>query len=180
MKPLKELITALCFCGLAIFQACNLFDEPEPKSELEKLPPLTTTGEETFGCLINGRAFVSRHSGDNRAVFQNGQLVFSNVIDDAVGLEQVSFNTGDPLEENTKYIFERTESRPWALAGYDIINDTIHCLYGFDDTINGSLLFAKIDRLKWIVSGTFEFSTVIQGCDTVHITDGRFDLKYIP
>ncbi len=31
---------------------------PPPKTELEKLPPITQTGANTFGCLLNGVAFT--------------------------------------------------------------------------------------------------------------------------
>ncbi|MEJ7914030.1 MAG: hypothetical protein WKF70_12800 [Chitinophagaceae bacterium] len=32
------------------------------KSELEQLPPATQTGAETFGCLVNGKAFKPKGS----------------------------------------------------------------------------------------------------------------------
>jgi hypothetical protein len=38
--------------------------------------------------------------------------------------------------------------------------------------------FSKIDRTNYILSGTFEFSAVTENCDTVKITDGRFDVHY--
>jgi len=54
------------------------------------------------------------------------------------------------------------------------------CLYDFDDTFEGYVNFSKIDKINYIVSGTFEFSTVTDDCETINITNGRFDMRYIP
>lgn len=32
----------------------------KPKTELEKLPPITQTGANTFGCLVNGRTWIPK------------------------------------------------------------------------------------------------------------------------
>ena len=40
-------------------------DDNKPKTELEKLPPATQTGAQTFGCLIDGKAFVPPKFGTN-------------------------------------------------------------------------------------------------------------------
>lgn len=55
-----------------------------------------------------------------------------------------------------------------------------YCWYEYEDTLEGFVRFSKIDQTKFIVSGTFEFSAVKEGCDTVRITNGRFDMHYIP
>ncbi len=36
---------------------CNK-DDDQPKTELDKLPPATQTGANTFGCLLDGQAFI--------------------------------------------------------------------------------------------------------------------------
>ena len=48
------LIIALC----SIFTACKKVKEPP--TELSKLPPATQTGANTFGCLVNGKAWVAQ------------------------------------------------------------------------------------------------------------------------
>ena len=40
-----------------ILSCCNN-DDDNSKTELEKLPPATQTGANTFGCLLNGSAFL--------------------------------------------------------------------------------------------------------------------------
>ena len=48
-----------------------------------------------------------------------------------------------------------------------------------DNMITGQLTITHFDQQKQIVSGTFYFDAVetTKG-DTVHVTDGRFDMNY--
>jgi len=86
-------------------------------------------------------------------------------------------NLEDPLNEDVSY--ELTKF-PIYIAKYREKSETKTCNYEYEDTYEGSISFTKIDRTNFIVSGQFEFSTVTQSCDTVRITDGRFDVQYIP
>src|SRR5690625_2377022 len=58
--------------------SCDLFswgkNNEKEKTELEKLPPPTQTGEFTFGCLVNGKAFVVTNSYRMTAIYQRGKL----------------------------------------------------------------------------------------------------------
>ena len=54
MKKLLLMLLATVF-----FTACNKDDSfPPGTSEIDKLPPLTTVGANTVGCLVNGKAFL--------------------------------------------------------------------------------------------------------------------------
>ena len=43
---------------------------------------------------------------------------------------------------------------------------------------NGNLTITKADSVLKIISGTFNFDLPTDFCDTLKITDGRFDIKY--
>ena len=43
---------------LALSSLCTSCKKDAPQDELSKLPPATQTGANTFGCLVNGKAFV--------------------------------------------------------------------------------------------------------------------------
>jgi len=45
--------------------SCCDKDDDKPKTELEKLPPATQIGAQTFGCLIDGMPYV-----DNSGFFK--------------------------------------------------------------------------------------------------------------
>ena len=55
------------------------------------------------------------------------------------------------------------------------------CTYDyFDSTVikNGVLTITKLDHSNRIISGTFNAILFKQGCDTIKITEGRFDMKF--
>lgn len=49
---------------------------------------------------------------------------------------------------------------------------------GSGKSYDGKLFLTKIDTFQKIISGTFQFSIKTDFCDTLKITDGRFDIKY--
>ncbi|MFH6985926.1 hypothetical protein [Marinoscillum luteum] len=173
---MKTLLTIVLFISLGLCISCDLGLGIHEPTELEKLPPLTTSGENTFGCLVNGVAFVVTNTSQQVAIFQQGQLQFGASMDDGNLNESIYMILGDPLTENEIYYF--TESRN--NSEYQGRDGSFICFYEFEDTYEGSLTFSRIDRTNFIISGTFEFSTVTADCDTVKITDGRFDMQYTP
>jgi hypothetical protein len=55
-----------------------------------------------------------------------------------------------------------------------------NCVYYTEDTIslhNSFLSITKFDLQNGIIAGIFEYSLGKRGCDTVRITEGRFDIK---
>lgn len=56
------------------------------------------------------------------------------------------------------------------------------CQYEEENTISGMLTITHFDSVNFIISGTFEFVTANNdpNCDTIRVTDGRFDTHYIP
>ncbi|WP_418602421.1 hypothetical protein [Hwangdonia sp.] len=53
---------------------CNKDDNP--RNPIDQLPPATQTGENTFGCLVNGEPLVITNSREQVAIYQQGQLQF--------------------------------------------------------------------------------------------------------
>ena len=169
----KYLLLPICLLSTS----CNWFPywNEEVKTELEKLPPATQSGENTFGCLVNGKAFVPPDSYSMTAIFQQGQLQLGATIDNDVKTESISINIGDPLHERVVYKFNEIDK----LSGYTYKDKEKTCIYQYGSSY-GQIYFTNIDRINYIVSGTFEFSTANDDCDTIQITDGRFDVQYIP
>lgn len=69
----------LLFAVVSFLVSCSLFssNDVERRSELEKLPPITHTGENTFGCLVNGKAFVFNKTSQMAAIYQGSILSLS-------------------------------------------------------------------------------------------------------
>jgi hypothetical protein len=146
-----------------LFQNCELFGDD---NDTPQLPEATQTGKGTFACLINGEPYVITNTNQQVAIYQQGQLQF--------GGGGITMIFGNPLEINTNYILIG-KSRYFVDP-----NPQLGCHYDFDNSYAGSVTFTKIDRTNYIISGTFEFSTQKGGCEDIKITQGLFDLKYIP
>jgi len=168
------------FLILYQLMACSLWEteEAKPLTELDKLPPPTQEGKNTFGCLVNDTAWVTKTSIDAIAVFQQGIL-------------QISGRVNSPFQSISVVVIEDNE--PIELANYLLTNfaksysnasialtDSTACIYEPINTLTGSITLTRLDRVNFIVSGFFEFTTALNGCDTLKITNGRFDIRYIP
>ena len=66
-----------CILSVLLISCDECNDDPMPPTELEKLPPVTQAGKNTFGCLVDGRAWVHRNSIDAMAFYQEGVLLIA-------------------------------------------------------------------------------------------------------
>lgn len=146
---------------------------PVAKTELEKLPPATQEGKNTFGCLVNGEAMVVNSITKLTAIYQQGIFQIGAVSNSpryslgiAIIEDGFTISTGDYPLDRPPFFISRFSENP--------------CVYLPENTINGKLTITLFDKSRFVVSGLFEFSTVANTCDTIKITNGRFDLNYIP
>ncbi|GAA4440002.1 hypothetical protein GCM10023188_36770 [Pontibacter saemangeumensis] len=51
------------------------------------------------------------------------------------------------------------------------------CEYQREDDVQGTLEITKLDMQNGIIAGKFEFTVAKPGCDTIRVTEGRFDKK---
>ena len=165
-------ILALLFC-----EGCKKDDAPKPLTELDKLPPATQSGKNTFGCLVNGKAFVPSLITDVIAIYQQGILQMSGYRNSpglSIGMDILEDHYG-PLTTKSYPLNNYPDSSGGAAylpSGANAFCDT--------NAFTGSITLTKLDRVNYIVSGTFEFVSAAIGCDTLKVTNGRFDIKYIP
>jgi hypothetical protein len=149
--------------------------------ELAKLPPLTTTSENTFGCLINGEALLPKGTwGANGIQFDFSQTIFSLKVN----------NFGKSNIKDTKHFaingiqFKTIYNQEKEIRIY-YSNQINECSIDSRDTSSyiGNLTFERFDTLTRVFSGSFEFTLFPDSnsedlqCETIFITHGRFDLK---
>jgi len=95
--------------------------------------------------------------------------------------DSLGYNVGFLLFDSALTIgrYDLTESPTYRLDGtiWTRVIPSVFCDYGFEQTIDGYVEFTNVDRPAHIVSGRFEFFAVAQ-CDTLNVTEGRFDLIY--
>ncbi len=187
---------ALCFI-CATTTHCSKTSTISP----DGLPPETQTGAGTFACKINGVVwnynkpnyeFLSTKpvtSWEFQPTYNNGYLSIRGVryldgVNETDFLNLVSDSLMTFKERNRNNIehyyqfaldYEVYDTKLGLCESYNTGSsiDTSPNFYS-----SGKLTITRLDQSARIISGTF-YATIKQtGCDTLKITDGRFDLKY--
>lgn len=97
---------------------------------------------------------------------------------DMANIYGISINTNAlALVQGQSYDLKSYGLSNTAYASYTYYHD-----YSLDNyktnTLTGKLTITKLDQTKQIISGTFYYNAVSSKGDTVHVTDGRFDMQY--
>jgi hypothetical protein len=175
MKKLVPLFSVLALIILCTYSGCGLLS-PSPK---ETLPPATQTGANTFGCYVNGKLWVPKGYNGTSNLDLSYDPTFKGGTFNLSTYRIVSDNKQDiligaySLASVGNYNFNAKGS-PIALF-YD--RKTLCSYDNPQDYLKGSLIITKLDISLGIASGTFEFTLAKSGCDTVKVTQGRFDMK---
>jgi len=157
---------------------CNNNDD-KPISEIDKLPPATQTGANTFGCLLDGKAFLPGNFPNATNCFYQlvgGEYYFYLNFNNNVSNNFLAISLGSEakqIEQNQIFdLFERIDGNVFGSYTFGTLNSiTTH-------THTGKLTITKLDEVNHIVSGTFWFD-VLDNNGVVHqIREGRFDAQY--
>jgi hypothetical protein len=190
MTRLKS-IHIIVFYFILLSASCKKSNIQPGVDQLSLLPPATQTGANTFGCLLNGQAFVPNSPHFLQApvmqcnyVYLNGSYIFSasgaysssnsdgsdiliTIRTDSLSIaegETLNFKANKPGNASASYILL------YATGG---LNE-----YDTNSSISGQMTITKLDHEKYFVSGTFYFTAVNNKNDTVKVTNGRFDMPY--
>ena len=179
-----KITTLLLLTSLFGLTQCNLFDwsddDQQPLvNQLDLLPPPTQEGKFTFGCLVNDTAWVPRTTVDMTSYYQGGILYIAAEFKGKGREQNIQLVVRDTaLSTNVAYDLATFPNHSAEFFWYYI--DKNICTYEPENTLSGTLTLTKFDKFNLIVSGVFEFTTAKKGCDTIQVTDGRFDMYYVP
>jgi len=152
------------------------------ESELDKLPPATAIGANTFGCLINGKAWPLGVKGSHYwdVSYQNGVLhIQYNIVSDPFNpilIEGVSFETNKIHTSGVFFINFDNQSENFVVKYNDVLYRSTQ-----NSNKNGMayIYINNIDSINHFVSGTFDFSLFDQSATSqVKVSSGRFDFNY--
>lgn len=164
---------------------CCKNDDDQPQDPISQLPPVTQTGEQTFGCLINREPFVPPSFGNN------APNAFYQFVDGAYTLG-ISAGTGGgnttklivlqgldvpPLGEISYQLVSESSgdfSGIYSFGGGNIVPQTLTTIC----QIPGNLIITNFDNDNFIISGTFEFTVINNEGNQINLTEGRFDLNF--
>ncbi|WP_127845446.1 DUF6252 family protein [Psychroflexus aestuariivivens] len=166
--------------SLLFFFSCNS-DDGGSINPINRLPKATQTGENTFGCLLDGEAFIPG-GGINPldCVYQliNGERFFNvqgNKRDEDNNLERISLSTNaKELQEGQTYQLLTNDAGN--LFGAFFLNATQKFTDGEENT--GELKITHLDLTNQTISGTFFFDIVDQNGNLREIREGRFDMHF--
>lgn len=177
MKTIKLFL--ILFTCTGIFATCK-------KENEDTLPPATQTGAGTFGCKINGKVYVPK--GSSGTGTPNPHVQYDIGLN---GLPYLFIDTKQQESGNvTAGVFISFGSL--TQSGYYAASDTFRFSIGWakvigncgmttlDNTVSalGGGQITKLDIPNRIISGTFDFRAVRPNCDTLRVSDGRFDIKF--
>jgi len=171
----RNFINLILLLLLASCDGCKK-EDPKPLTELEKLPPATQEGKNTFGCLVNGKAFLPETSIDAGAVYQSGIL-------------QIFGTRYDPFRQFGMVILEKYYGGSLTTTSYPLNKfpdsscsatfQNPKCDYEPQNCTDGKITLTKIDRVNYIISGIFDFTLAKTGCELGKSTKDR-SLNFLP
>jgi len=153
--------------------------------ELSKLPMPTQEGKRTFGCLINGKAWIPENGG---IILTTPPLRFSyeNINGGMFGIiaEKDNQNTDQSIiigiDSCTTVRKYNLSSNNTIRITYNDFRNAVCSRYSSRDSgivATGFVNITRFDLGNGIISGTFEFSLSQSGCLPLIINGGRFDAK---
>ena len=187
------------FLVLTVLISCNKSDNSN--SFTPTLPPISQTGENTFGCYIDGFLITPR-DGDN-ILFAGGargmkfisfgdtpNFVYNEIkiIDAKSQIPGLIYLHIENLHQNGIGTFNVKESNCNEVTANSTIN-ILSAIWNEELEIfswycsienSGTLTISRYDYENKIVSGIFSFSAVNKDDpnDIIEITDGRFDINW--
>ena len=182
MKKCFLSLTAILLI-LAILQGCKK-DDPIPYP-LSELPAATQTGENTFGCLIDGKVFKpKRKFGSTSIILQcnyqyfNDQHHFILAAHDKINVNSVGIGMTDVILDKKVTIPFTSSTKIKGNCG-ESLAPGVGYKYATYENSPGEFRIEHFDSIKQIISGTFWFDAIDTATgETVQVRDGRFDVEF--
>ena len=188
---MKNIVTIII---VAVLISCCSKKEDLPQNPVDQLPPLTQTGANTAGCLVNGQVFLPKGNSFGGPILScfyqqdsGGYHLGLGISNKTNGLLKSIIISLNPDQLNENVIYNLTSKT------YDINNDFIsnfssYTIYSnsttdnsFEtkSTLNGEIKIDKLNTTQRIISGTFWYDVINPQGEVVKIRDGRFDMRYV-
>ena len=180
------LLSLLIVLSITFFSSCK---DTKGKDPIAVLPPITTEGLNTFGCLIDGEVWVPERKIDIQCNYYPrhdflderlwGTLSFSSTRKSKFSkFTLVSISHKEIFGKSKKYLHNDGPASNKGGGGLLSFSsgDAYRTINGINDLIN----IIELDSIRKIISGTFEFDAVnkYEPFDTVKVRNGRFDLEF--
>ncbi|WP_310555337.1 DUF5025 domain-containing protein [Flavobacterium sp.] len=198
---MKILIYILSFITLT---ACNKNDNTTPQVIQDQLPPITTTGVNTAGCMINGKVIVPKNGINGTSGFpvyglkyvvgpnfglpnfnDTFSLTITNLKDKGVNywiyihINDMTIQDGiyNVLQSNGEFL--NSPNNP-----HIIVRETFDGVSGktfISGPNSGIINITRFDYNNKIISGLFNCTLYNKdnSSETIQVTEGRFDINLL-
>ena len=184
-KQINKIVSKTTILKTVLFIFALTLVNCTKNDDQDQLPPITQTGANTFGAIVDGRVFIPKdktgyyNPGGGRPKgisILRGTSYFSIAVSNYEDVYiYIYIPKNVPLE--TTYTFKLSDGNP-ANGNephcFAVINNTGYLSY----ENSGTIAFTKIDEIKGIIAGTFSLKMKNRNNENniIEITDGRFDI----
>jgi len=183
----RKLLLYLSLLSLTQCSKCKeeLFPKKPPTPAV--LPPETQIGARACGCRVNGTTFATLNTikcnGDWQGLNTlaiSGTLNRTSSYDDDVFGFNILLN--GPLRSGQSFAlspFNQPINPAASQFAATAIANGYQCSYRGNYVKSGRVELTKFDGVQRIAAGRFAFTIYeVGGCDTLRVTDGRFDVNF--
>ncbi|MCK4664294.1 MAG: hypothetical protein KAT68_15605 [Bacteroidales bacterium] len=176
---MKKVIIILIILLIGLFTRCVKKENPLPT----ELPPITESGENTFGCLIEDEIFVP---DIRRIVCCEAQAIpivfdfpkYPEYFFRISAVRKVNKNDNAKDAEVVLMVDSIFQGGSFSLFYATVKYENVY--YYTDSIDNGTIEILKLDSINNIISGLFYFQAIDKNntnSKIINIINGRFDLK---
>lgn len=179
MKTTKYfLLLSGLFCVLSTSE-CKKSVPPAPDNPYG-LPNATQTGAGTMACLINGTPWIFKWGLWAILNARVNDTAFSIGAYDSTPTTTIIYVISKPFSNKIYRLNDTAKA-----YGLQTVEKTCfqNLIGGYGNIVpiksyEGEVHLTKVDSVKKIISGTFWYQIKTDYCDTIKITNGRFDVKH--
>ncbi|MBN8835528.1 MAG: hypothetical protein ABS68_04550 [Niastella sp. SCN 39-18] len=175
---MKKLLFATCF--ILAFASCKKEKHGPPPDNPYGLPNATTEGKNIFACRVNGQNWISETGIYNMGgghpvdtVWASGKVAGQSYYERFVVRVD-----GNAIEGNTYTVAPNSSAKIFFQGNRDCTCPNGGCSVATIYATSGQITVTKINSQSEIISGKFECKIPVPLCDTLLVTNGRFDISY--
>ena len=170
----------LLYSALLLLTQCSTCKDNEHTPREPKLPAETQTGVGMMGCRVNGKVFAATKTTRVNATWgcKGDCISISGQLEDSEDSGALGLALNGVLTDDATFtLLDATQMPPNANYGSAAFSYSA-CDYDGRLIKNGQVTLTRFDEVARVASGRFAFVLYKPGCDTLRVTDGRFDVKF--
>lgn len=180
--PLPFMNKTIFYLSLLFLTQCSKCKTDDPAPKEPQLPAETQSGQRILGGRANGIVFSTMTTTRVNSTWACSGFCLDVNGSVVVGTEEertaISLSINGDLSAGN--IFPMVNTPPSSPTGnYGAVNYTSYqCDYEATRLLKGQVILTRFDPVERIAAGRFSFTLYKPGCDTLRVTDGRFDVRF--